>query len=145
MEWTILATMRSLQRDVNWFLDRPKIVGLGGLATAGGAILHGQFSWAIYVAVAEIGYGLWRAPTVCGASTGPASTCRNNGKGMVRGCWIQEHNEQRVVTYIQRRDWQQVEHHLHRNKIVSALLAVSLVLLVVALLGWALATVVHAH
>lgn len=137
-----MTTLRTLKRDADWVLDRPKLVGLGGVMTAITALWHLQFSLALAVAVAEISYGLWRAPTVCGAAT-ETRTCRNNGKGMIRGCHIQEHNEQRVTTYLQRHDWHQVEDHMRRNKIVTSLLVGSVAVLVLGAVGWMVEGLVH--
>ena len=127
--------MRTIKRDWDWVLNRPKIVGFGGLVFGVTFLWHLQFSLVLTIAVAEIGYGLWGAPTVCGGATAATTTCRNNGRGMIRGCWIQEHNEQRSTTYVQRRDWHQVEHYLRRNNVVTSL-PVGSVALVLSAVGW---------
>lgn len=51
-------------------------------------------------------YGLFRAPVPCCAS-GREGPCRNNAKGLLRGCWIQQHRWQNAKMLVQRQSWAQ--------------------------------------
>ncbi len=116
---------------------KPRYVGWAGLAAICVLLLSRQFELAMSAAVVDIWFCLTRARTVCGASTRKGTPCSSNGKGLLRGCAVQQHTEQRVH-YLRRRDWAEVRAHFGRNLTTSALLAGSVLALVIGVVGWLL-------
>jgi len=51
-------------------------------------------------------YGLFRAPVPC-CAPGREGLCRNNAKGLLRGCWIRQHRWQNAKMLVQRQSWAQ--------------------------------------
>lgn len=51
-------------------------------------------------------YGLFAAPVPCCALNRDGATfCRNNGHGVLLGCWIRQHRWQNVKLLVRRQSW----------------------------------------
>lgn len=124
-----------LERHLWKQFTKPKYIGWAGLAATWGLLLGGQFKLAMSATLVDIWFCFTRAPTVCGASTRKGTRCSNNGKGLLRGCALQQHTEQRV-DYLRDRDWAEVRAHFGRNLTTSVLFAGSVVTLVIGCAGW---------
>lgn len=129
----------SIERHIWKQLTQPKFVGWEGLVAIYSLLLGSQFTLAMSAAAVDMWFCVTRAPTVCGASTRKSLRCSLNGKGLLRGCGIQQHSEQRVE-YLRDRDWAEVRAHFRRNVITSTLLMLSALALVVSFCGLACAT-----
>jgi hypothetical protein len=125
---------RSLELQLWRQMTRPKYVGWAGLAAIYGLLAGSQFKSAVGAAAVDIWFALTQAPTVCGASA-RTGRCGNNGKGLLRGCHFQRHNEQRLSS-LRHRDWIELRSHVARNSITVALFALSAAALIVGLGGW---------
>ncbi|MER5992776.1 hypothetical protein [Streptomyces viridosporus] len=59
---------------------------------------------------------LFQAPVPCGAlNRGDVEQCRNNGRGVLRGCHIKQHQWQRLKALVLRRRWRQISSELFPN------------------------------
>lgn len=59
-----------------------------------------------YLSGAAVMYGLLAAPMPCCALNRDNKTrCRNNAKGIFRGCTIQHHKWQKVMMFVRRDSW----------------------------------------
>ncbi|MGA5321102.1 hypothetical protein ACPCIU_11730 [Streptomyces seoulensis] len=59
---------------------------------------------------------LFQAPVPCGAlNRGDVEQCRNNGRGVLRGCHIRHHQWQKLKALVLRRRWRQISSELFPN------------------------------
>lgn len=125
----------SIERHLWKQFTQPKFVGWEGLVAIYSLLFGSQFTLAMSAAAIDMWFCVTRAPTVCGAPTRKGLRCSLNGKGLLRGCGIQQHSEQRV-DWLRSRDWAEVRAHFRRNFITSTLLILSALALVSSFAGW---------
>ncbi|MGW5254111.1 hypothetical protein ACWERW_14010 [Streptomyces sp. NPDC004012] len=59
---------------------------------------------------------LFQAPVPCGAlNRGDVEQCRNNGRGVLRGCHIKQHQWQKLKALVLRHRWRQITSELFPN------------------------------
>ncbi|WP_211124500.1 hypothetical protein [Streptomyces yatensis] len=79
---------------------------------------------------------LFQAPVPCGAlNRGDVEQCRNNGRGVLRGCRIKQHQWQKLKAIVIRRRWRQISAELFPNATTSLASVGAVIALVSSLIG----------
>lgn len=121
-----MAKSKSMETQLKELIP-PKYRGWIGLVVILFLLAGGQGSTAAVGSIADLTWiAIW-TPSVCGAVNKDAqrTRCGHNAAGMLRGCGLQAHKEQRVHVLL-RRDWAEVLEHLRRNSLNTALVGACL-------------------
>lgn len=79
---------------------------------------------------------LFQAPVPCAAlNRGEAQTCRNNGRGVLRGCHIKQHQWQKLKGLVVRRRWREISADLFPNATTSLASLGAIVALLSSIIG----------
>ena len=78
-------------------------------------------------------YGLFQAPVPCSARNRDGTFCRENAKGLLRGCWRQQHKWQNAIMLFKRQSWAQLGSTVFRGIAGNAAALTVLVSMVSAL------------
>lgn len=60
-------------------------------------------------------YGLFRAPVPCSARNRDNTFCRDNARGLLRGCWRTQHKWQNALMLARRQSWAQLGQTVFRS------------------------------
>lgn len=67
------------------------------------------------LSVLTVLFGLFLAPVPCGAHNRDGTLCRENAKGILRGCWRQQHKWQNAKMLIERQSWARFGNNVFRS------------------------------
>lgn len=60
-------------------------------------------------------YSLFQAPVPCSARNRDGTFCRDNARGLLRGCWRTQHKWQNAIMLFRRQSWAQLAHVIFRS------------------------------
>lgn len=67
------------------------------------------------ISILIVFYMLFQAPVPCCAQTRELGFCRNNARGLLRGCHLEDHKWQNVKMLVRQKAWARVAHGIFRR------------------------------